>query len=53
MQAICRASQKLSSMVARDQRLVISSVRQIHRTASVSAEAMPLPTSDKVKGLYK
>lgn len=48
MQAICRASQKLSTMVARDQRLVISSVRQIHRTAPVATEAMPLPTKEKI-----
>ena len=48
MQAICRASHKLSAMVARDQRLAISSVRQIHRTAAVANEAMPLPSKEKV-----
>jgi len=47
MLALTRASVKVSQMMVRDQRMMVSAVRCINLSASAANEAMPLPSSEK------
>ena len=50
MQSFSRATIKLSQVIAREQRLSLTAFRNIQTSAAVTHnEAMPLPTTEKVK----
>ena len=51
MLALTRASVKVSQMMVRDQRMMVSAVRCFNLSASAANEAMPLPSSEKVCSL--
>ena len=48
MQSFTRASRTLARMAWCEQRLTAAAVRPLHVSASAAAEAMPLPSVEKV-----
>ena len=53
MQAFTRASATLSQVLAREQRILMTSMtsvsyKYLHKSAPAGSEAMPLPTVEKV-----
>ena len=51
MQSFSRATIKLSQVIAREQRFSLTAFRNIQTSAVTHNEAMPLPTTEKVKFL--